>query len=189
MSLPGLLTAYAEFIGDTLVNDCGRPVPDRVLRYHTRAPDDLCSEAGSLAVWWDTGTPTVDFPVSAAGRTGPSCARMPMVTLHARYVVCWPAPEDTGDGSQPVLLLDTEWDATAGMLAGVADCVSRYLMRLGCGASRAEQPATPAGRALMAQVARESFRFVGASPTIPGGTCAGVEWDCYAAPTAPDPVS
>lgn len=189
MSLPGLLTAYAEYIADVLVNECGRPVPDRLLRYHTRAPDDLCSDAGSLAVWWDAGVPTNNFPQSAAGAAGPPCGVMPMYTLTARYVVCWPAPEDTGDPEQPVELLDTEWDATAAMLAGVADCVTRFLIRLGCTTSRNEPWSTPAGRALVAQCARQSFRFTSASPTIPGGTCAGVEWTCYAAPKAPAPVS
>jgi len=177
------MTALAEYVGDVLVNDCGQPVPDRVLRYHGTLPDDCCTEPGVLAVSWSEGRAATEFPTSAASMKNDPCASIPIYTITIRYRVCWPVPDVDESGVQ---LLDAEWDATAAMLADVADCVARGLLLLKCGAPTA--PVDPLVAAVLDQVARGWLRFVDVSPSVPAGGCAGVLWRLYAAPL-PGPVS
>lgn len=177
MSLSGLMTAMAEYVGDVLVNDCGRPVPDRMLRYHGTIPDDCCSEAGTLAVSWADGRAASEFPSSSANLKNDPCLSLPIYTLTVRYRVCWPVPDVDEGGVQ---LLDAEWDETAAMLADTADCVARELAALSCaGAARND----PFVAAILAQVSRGWLRYVDVAPSVPTGGCAGVLWRLYAAPT------
>lgn len=160
MGFPELLGAVAEYVSDSIVNDCDRPVPDRVLRYHGPIPHDCCTENGFLAVSWERVVPSDE-------RNTP-CPGPPKTTIAMRYVVCWPIP-DVGTGG--VRLIDDSWDQRAAMLADVQDCVTRALIRLSCANT---------GDALWTEVLSETvcnaFRFTEAVPIPPGGGCAGVLW-------------
>lgn len=159
MALADALTAYAEFVGDTLVNLCGEPVPDRVLRYHNGpVPDEIeCSRNGILSVWWDA-------PIYAG-----KCGQPLVVTLGARWSVCWPVPEATPNG---VVLADDEWDAQAGRFANVAECVGRALTALGC----SDVPPTDKGAAFLAHVISGNLRLSAIRGHGPLGGVAGVGW-------------
>lgn len=177
MSFASLLTALTEYVGDVLVNDCGLPVPDRVLRYHGTLPDDCCSEAGTLSASWALGVATVDFPASAASQKADPCTQIPLYTVSMRYKTCWPVPEVNENG---VELIDEQWDAKASMLADTADCVARSLIHLGC-----RQPgmvADPLTVAVQAQLARGWLRYIDVTPSVPLGGCAGLVWRMYASP-------
>lgn len=150
-----LETALAEFVGDVLVNDCGRPVPDRVLRYHGTLPNDCCTDNGVLAVSWNTITPQ-----------GTECSAFPQAEVRLRYVVCWPVAEVDERG---VTVDDATWDQRAAMLADVADCVTRGLLGLSCSDD------DPLAQAVAAATVGR-IRFLAAEPITPQGGCAGVQW-------------
>jgi hypothetical protein len=174
MSLSGVLTALAEYVGDAIVNDCGRPVPDRVIRYHGTLPNDCCTDNGFLAVNWQTGFASVTFPAAATGTADP-CRGLPVVEVRLRYVVCWDAPEVTQQGVTVNAEQDARWDADAAMLAEVADGVTRALLRLTC-----EISLDPLFVAVMDEVGPKHWlRFVAADPIVPLGGCAGVQWRLY----------
>jgi hypothetical protein len=170
MSLSGVMTALAEYVGDSIVNDCGRPPPDRVLRYHGTLPHDCCTDNGFLAVNWQQQFLSTIFPLQATG-SADNCAGRPVAEIRLRYVVCWPAPEV---GTNGVVLEDERWDGAAATLAEVADGVARALLRLTC-----EPPLDPLGQAVVEQAGRGWLRFIGADPILPDGTCAGVQWRLY----------
>jgi hypothetical protein len=165
--LGATLTAYAELVGDLLVNECGQQVPARVLRYYGHAvPDDAnCDgETGWLSVWWDG-------PMTAPGAA--PCPGPLRVTLAARYMRCWKLPKVT---QRSITLEDTHWDVLAAEMADVAECVARGLLRLSC----PPLPAGPEGekmRALVAHFARPFTGFVQAVPAEPSGGVFGVRWD------------
>lgn len=175
MSLSGLLTAVADYVADVLVNECGRPVPDRVFRYHGRAPQDCCTDAGVLDVSWDRLFPSTSFPTAAGGSE--PCPGAPVTPLTVRYTVCWPVPE-----LQPTVLnVDfAGYDALAAELADVADCVSRWLLDLSCDPFLED----PYVAAIFDHAPRGRVRLVESSPILPAGGCAGVQWRLNAAPTA-----
>ena len=178
MSFSGLLTALAEYVGDVLVNDCGRPIPDRVLRYHGVIPDDCCTDAGTLAVSWVIGTASSTFGTGLAAAPADPCVSMPTYTVAIRYRVCWPLPEAEGP------LLDPQWDETAAMLADTADCVTRALAALACEA-RSPGDADPLMEAVWAMLSRRQWlRLVDVSASVPLGGCAGVVWRLLVAPRA-----
>lgn len=163
MTLGAALTAYAELVGDVLVNDCGEEVPGRVLRYHGHAvPDDIdCSKNGILSVWWEPSIVPLNL--------GKPCSGFPVVTLSARWVVCWKVA-DVKPGS--ISLHDAIWDADAGRLADVAECVARALMGLSCGTPQSDH-----ARALLVLLRGDpKATFVGASPVAPLGGVAGLKW-------------
>lgn len=177
MSLSELETALAEYVGDVLVNDCHRPEPDRILRYHGARglPDDCCSKNGTLSISWERGYPSLTFPASA-GTNASSCTGFRVYVLKVRYVVCWPGLDVNAIDGQP-RLPDDEWDGEAAMLADVADCVAAALMRLSCDPDVAD----PFVVAVLEQVgARSMIRFAEVTPTGPLGLCAGVLWTVYA---------
>lgn len=178
MSLSGLMTALVEFVGDVLVNDCGRPVPDRVLRYHGVIPDDCCTDAGLLAVNWTGGFPSTRFPTSAASDND-LCVAPGVYGIAIRYRTCWPVPDADEAG---VKLADAEWDETSAMLADVADCVGRELTDLTCFLKQG-RTADPFIDAVADSIApRGWLRYAGVAPTIPLGGCTGVTWTLSAAP-------
>jgi len=182
MSLSMLMTTLAEYVGDVLVNDCGAPAPDRVLRYHGAIPADCCTENGTLAVSWNDGFGSQDFPNNGANAKAAPCSAIPLYSLSIRYRVCWPVPEANANG---VELIDPQWDGVAAQLADVADCVSRALLSLAC---TTPAPLDSFQRAVLANVSRGWLRFVDVAPILPLGGCAGVLWRMSAAPT-PGPVS
>lgn len=169
MTLAALLTAYAEIIGDAIVNDYDWPESgvheiDRVLRYHGHAPpeDMECGEV--LAVWWEPPSLTVETT---------NCAGPLTVTLAAKYLTCWKiAKVKAGPGGSQIQQWDDSWDATAGTLADVAETVARRLVRLQC--HERGDPIDEFGEAMLALIVRP--RFVGATPTGAAGGAAGVIW-------------
>lgn len=180
MSLSGLLTAVGEYVGDTLVNECGRPAPE-VLRYHGTLPNDCCTDDGVLSVSWEREQAFLKFPASSAGAAEP-CPGLPMVRLIVRYVVCWPVPDVLAESG--TVLDYPGWDLRAATLADVADCVTRALIRLQC-----SPPDGPFADAVVAAAGRDRFRFVESTPILPGGGCAGVRWHADAGIASPSPGS
>jgi len=165
VSLSETLTAFVEFIDDTLVNTCGAEQPDRILRYHGHAPPDEleCPPAGILSVWWEPG-------LNPQSTTGP-CQSPLSVNLAARWVTCWKLPEvneQTG-----VTLYDTTWDARASVLADVAQCVAAALANLSCNPAPPEL-ATAFRSALLDHLSQP--RYQSTSPVGVGGGIAGVLW-------------
>lgn len=170
MSLSDLESAVLEYVGDVLVNECGRPAPDRLLRYHGVAPDDCCTTNGTLSISWEVGYPSEKFP----SRGNSQCVGAPVYTLNVRYVTCWPGLGTvTPEG---YVLPDDAWDSTAAMLADAADCVSRSLMRLACDPISDD----PLVAAILEQCLRNQFQWIETTPVRPSGLCAGVTWKMYA---------
>jgi hypothetical protein len=179
VSLPAILSSLAEYLGDVLVNECGQPVPDRVLRYHGNLPADQCCDNGTLSVSWAEGHATDTFPVTAVNRLNDPCAAAPVFTLVARYMICWPVPEvDTG-GVNVTPVQDQDYDAVAQRLEQVAEGVARALIRLECPAATQDSVAV----GLVAGSVRGWLRFIDVTPILPSGGCAGVQWRVYASPT------
>lgn len=173
------MTAVAEYVGDTLVNVCDRPAPDRVLRYFgtTGLPQDVqCSPDGVLSVAWDRGWGTKNFPAEDSQR-GAICPGFPTYLLAIRYDVCWKAPTITKAGV--VILEDAQWDADAAMLADVADCVARALLRLGC-----PPAATPFAEAVLAECRLNSWAYRDVVPSL-GGGAARLTWRAFAGVGSP----
>lgn len=179
MSVSKLETAVLELVGDRLVNQCGRPIPDRVLRYHGTVglPEDCCTANGVLSITWERAWPTNAFPGSSAQK-GTPCPGYPVLLLVIRYVVCWPAAEVT---QQSIVLDDTTWDAEAAMLADTEDCIARTLMRLSCDTNSADA----FEQAVLAATAKNGFAYSESLPTGPKGGCAGIIWKAYASVKAP----
>lgn len=171
MSLSALLTATVEYVGDTLVNDCGRPVPTKVMRYHGTMPDACCTADGVLSISWSSGFASQKFP----SRSSDGCTGPPVYMLEVRYVTCWAGIPDPSP--QGIILPDDTWDDDAAMLADVADCVGRALMRLSC----APDLEDPFVAAIFAETPSRQVQYVDATPIRPSGLCAGVTWKLYAA--------
>lgn len=190
MSASGLMNAVVEFVADRLVNDAGRPVPSRVLRYHGVLPHDCCTEDGFLAVHWLDGRASSDGSLTsnATSRNDP-CASRSTVTLVVRYVICWPEPKLVEGLPQIDAAYDAEVNEKAGMLADVEDVVVREFIRATCSRPDLRSPLVDAATAaIWRNVAGTSLRFLDASPILPLGKCAGVQWRLNAAPL-PGPVS
>lgn len=162
MGLADVLTAYANLVSDVLVNDCGAPLPGRILRYHGPAPDDMeCSTDGILSVWWD------DLNDSDPKH----CAGVPQVVLGARWVRCWKQAEvDQGT----MTLFDETWDADAALFADSAECVARVLMQLACVSKVPGSVNDDKMRALL-DIIRAPV-FLGARRHGPQSNAAGVDW-------------
>ena len=160
MALADTLTAFAEIVADSIVNDAGQPVPTRVVRYYGHAlPDDYgCEGDGVLSVWWPG-------PITAE-RPDQDCPGAPTLTLSARYTRCWQLPQVQ---QKSTTMFYDEWDAEAGVLSDVAEQVARRLMRLNC-----DQPPSGFDAALLALL--RTPRFLDATPAGPLGGVAGVEW-------------
>lgn len=161
MTLAAALTAYAELVGDVLVNDLEQPEP-RVLRYHGHAPpaEVQCGD-GILSVWW---APSLTPKVSSG-----DCQGFPVATLHARYVICWKLAEANNDG---ITLFDASWDRDAALLAEIAEAVTRVLLRLNCPAGEV----TDEEKALRALATSGRVTFVQCVPVGALSDTAGVEW-------------
>lgn len=174
MSLGVLLSAYADYIEQAIQDDAGQKEPDRVLRYHGGpAPDDCCTEAGVVSVWWKPLQATTDFPVPLTFK-GKLDGALPLVTLHARFATCWTVPEVSPGG---VLPEDPACDAEASRLALIAEGVTEALWRLSC---------SPVGGPLWQEILGETgcglFRFKQADTgdMSRAGGCASVTWECSA---------
>ncbi len=162
--LAEVLTAYAEFVGDRLVNTCGLDEPGRVLRYHGHAPPEDVDCTGSyLAVWWEG--PAL---VPRDGRQ-PCPGPLP-VTLAAKYVQCWRIADVTQDG---ITLFDDGWDGDAATLADAAECVAAALVGLTC-ADSVPDDADEFLAALLGAVHQP--RFLGVTPSGANGGAAGLVW-------------
>lgn len=172
MSLSALLTAVVEYVGDSIVNDCGRPIPTKVMRYHGTMPDACCTDDGVLSISWSSGFPSATFP----SRSTDPCNGPPVYTIEVRYVTCWAGIDPTATGS--VILPDDQWDADAAILADVADCVARALTRLSCGSPDLGDPFVAA---IYEQAARGKVQWSETTIVRPGGLCAGITWKLYAA--------
>lgn len=167
MSLSTLLTAVNEYVGDVLVNDCGRPEPDRQLSYHGRLPHDCCTTNGFLVTSWESGR-----------SSGDPCGGPPVYIVTIRYVVCWDVPEVGTTGVQITDAQDSTWNNDALMLADVADCVGRSLLDLTCAPA---PPLDVLAAAVQSEAPYRTLRLVGVSPIVPLGGCAGVQWQLEAA--------
>lgn len=179
MSLSGLMTAVVEYAADVIVNDCGRPIPDRVQRYHDDMPHVCCSENGMLAINWTTEQIVGGFPTVPAPQP---CNGFPVSLLNLKYVVCWPPLDVSKAGA---VLPEIETDAIAAMLADVADCVLRALNRLQCSPDLTD----PLQAAVLLATGPSRFRPITVTPLAPRGLCAGVRWSMYAAVRTPMAVS
>lgn len=173
MSLSLLLTSLNEYVGDVLVNDCGRPAPTRQLTYHGRLPHDCCTDDGFLVTSWESGR--------SEGGDQP-CAGVPTYTVNVRYVVCWTSPAVGAGGVAVTDAQDTTWNNDALMLADVADCVTRSLIRLTCDDDTL-------ARTLVALTRKQGLRYTGVSPIVPLGGCAGVQWQLSVPVLRPQAVS
>lgn len=164
--LAAILTAYAEYVGDVLVNTCDAPAPGRVLRYHGHAPpEDLdCDADGYLAVWWEG-------PALAPRVQGTPCPGPLPVTLAAKWVRCWKIAQADETG---ITLFDATWDADAATFADAAECVSRALARLACLDADEVEDDSYLGVLLSLLGPRPSF--LGVTPTGAGGGAAGLVW-------------
>lgn len=171
MSLSGMLTALVEYTADVIVNDCGRPVPTKVMRYHGTMPDACCTDDGVLSISWSNGYPSKDFPSRA---TDP-CTGPPVYSIEVRYVTCWAGIDPSPEG---VILPDDRWDTDAAILADLADCVNRGYLRLSCGNPDMDDPFIAA---VFAQTLRNHVRWYDTTIVRPSGLCAGITWKLYAA--------
>jgi hypothetical protein len=187
MSLAGLETAVVEYVGDRLVNDVGRPVPDRLVRYHGPLPHDCCTDNGFLAIHWTDGRANAGGVGSSAADRDDPCVQRPFVTLVVRYVICWPDPPTVQGVPAPDDVYFATVDQKAAMLADVEDGITRALVGLGCGL-HSGVGLDPYMLAVAAQSVRRSVRFVDAAPIVPLGKCAGVQWRLHVGPL-PGPVS
>lgn len=157
--LASALTAFAELVGDTLVNDCGQPTPTRVLRYHGGpVSEDIGCDNGILSAWWEPMTPQESRRPCPGGLT---------VVLAARWVTCWKSPTVTPQG---VTLFDATWDARAAVLADAAECVARVLARLDC------TDVAEGSYAAAVLAAMRNPRLVDVDAGGPGGGVANVQW-------------
>lgn len=174
MSLSALLTTVAEYVGQVLVDDCDRPAPDRVLRYFGTdgLPSSCCTENGVLSVAWEP---------SSRGRSDEPCPPPPSYLLAIYYDVCWKLPDASAVAG--IEIVDDDWDATAAMLADVADCVARGLNRLKCD----NPPVGTKAQAVLAELrggpgaAQSSWSYAGVTPKILG-SCARLVWRVYCDP-------
>jgi hypothetical protein len=171
VSLSALLTAVNEYVADALVNDCGVAAPTRQLSYHGRIPFDQCCPDGFLSTSWSDGNANGQQP----------CAGMPTYNIEVRYVVCWSVPEGDAGGIVLTPEQDATWNNDALMLADVADCVGRSLVRLTCD----RQSTDPLDMGVLTQAGQLSY--LGVSPIVPLGGCAGVLWR-LSAPVRSGPV-
>lgn len=176
MSLSVLETAVNEYIGQILVDECARPEPDRVLRYHGEPPNLCCSQDGMLATWWENLYTSASFPNNTT--TATPCQGPVTTVIATKYVVCWPKLNVSSQGG--ITLPDAEHDATAAMLADVGECVMRALLALTCDPERSD----PFVAAVLAQTGK-LLRFADCVPLAPRGLCAGVKWRLYAAVAVP----
>jgi hypothetical protein len=176
VSIGSLETAVTEYLLDALI-ECGRPEPDRVLRYHGLLPHDCCTANGLLVVSWELGYGTNPFPNDSSSRSEP-CPAMLTVNLLHRYVMCWPAPKEAINGLIPV---DEAWDLAAATLADIANCGARAFLRLQCAPDLSDELQA----AVIQEIGRNRFRFRSTAPIPAQGLCAGVEWRTIATPILP----
>lgn len=181
MTLSTLETAVIEYVGDVITNVCGRPSPE-VIRYHGgTVPDDCCTDDGTLSIWWGRLFASAQFPSQSTDL----CVGPPVSELYLRYSVCWPKADVTASGGI-VNRLDPACDAAAAVLADVADCVHRALIRLSC---RPDQD-DPFVAAIQNELFPENaIRWRETTAARPLGGCAGVTWALYAAVKSSVPES
>lgn len=178
-----------DYVADVIVNDCTRPNPAYIFRYHGRKLPEVSMTIppdGILSIAWDQEYSSNQFPATAALRPD-VIVTIPVSVLVVRYVVCWAQPKAKGDGNLNFTeaLRDT-WDADSAMLADVADVVMRALTRLNCddGIKDDEQ-----STGSLIDAGCHKFRFKEANPIGPEGGQAGVEWRSYVNVRTPASVS
>lgn len=168
MSLPDLLTAFANIISDQILNECDLdppidPAKYRVLRYHGHAiPDDMeCAPHGILSVWWDALRPK--------NPTNGQCSAFPVVNLNAKFVTCWKAADV---GNKSITVHYTQNDSDAARLAWIAECVARRLMDVACAqANSVSEDDDPYAFAFLTLADKPTFL-----DAAPGGAQGGVAW-------------
>lgn len=165
MSLPDLLSKYAEVIADWLVNECVDDIDAdalRVLRYHGHAiPEDIrCSRDGVLTVWWESMQP----------KSPTECHLGPVVILHAKYETCWKAADVSG---KTMTVHYTQNDADAARLAWIAECIARRLMDLVC-ATGVDGDDDPVGYQFLLLANKPTF--LDSTPGGATGGAASVHW-------------
>lgn len=176
MALADLLTNVVEYVGEAIVTDCGRPTPTKVLRYHGTQPglpQDCCTDDGVLSIGWAMEYPTDNWPNPSRGDS--SCPGPLTATLAIHYDVCWSIPDADASGIEITDALDAKWDADAAMLADVAECVGRALVRLACGTATGTLAA-----AIFGETGCKRFQFQNVTADGPGGGCARLTWRCWA---------
>lgn len=172
MTLAAFETSLIEYVGDRLVNECGRPVPDKILRYHGVFPADCCTANGALWITWDKAYPSTEFPLPNSSRAqAPLPASVLTFPLTLGYRVCWKGIKTAAGVLIP---MEPEWDADAAVLADVGECISRALMHLVCGKIDGEF-----AQAVLDQVPCNKLRFIDATPVTPSGLCAGIAWHLF----------
>lgn len=182
MSLANTMTALVEYVGDRLVNECGRPIPSRVLRYHGTLPADCCTDEGDLSVSWADGIASDVFPTGRNASAVP-CAQRTIYTLTVRYRVCTPIPPVDSAGVEVSDPLDARYDLFAAMLADTADCIADALIQLSCPVVDPDQYEGAVTDAV------QSILFRDATPILPAGGCAGLLWRVYVSPKPAGAVS
>lgn len=181
MSLPGAMTAYAEFVAQVLVSECGRNPPTRVLRYFGERglPQDCCTTDGVLSVTTWNGWATETFPNDAGGRASESCSSRPVYPLRADLDVCWRQPKVSSSGIE---ILDDAWDADAAELAATLDCVARAIMCPDKCAAEASRDKWAAYLEELVNGRDTTTAFVSARVVGPSGGCVRLSWLVYASP-------
>lgn len=141
------------------LNNCGRPVPDRVTKYHGEIAVGCCDGNGFLTCHWNPAVP--DRTGIPQGMGNPMGERAADVML--RLYRCWPTVLE--DGTYP----DAEANAAAEGLAQDADCIWSAITRAICEGLLAEYLAGCDG-----------LELVSMTPRRPSGGCAGIEWKLHA---------
>ena len=159
MSLPDVLTKFAEIIADEILHECVDDIDEakfRMIRYHGHAiPDDIqCSPDGLLSVWWTDMRPK--------NLTNGQCPLYPTVILHAKFAVCWKDPDVK---SKSIHVFYEQNDADSARLAWIAECVSHRLMDLTCENGAVTEDDDPTGFEFLTLTDKPSY--LDASPGGP----------------------
>ena len=141
--------------------------------YHGVEPDDCCPPIGGAArvvVWWKS--------IGAAGKVGCGNGGTPM-TIGVRVLACWPAPtngivvpgtEETTFGATAAWLMQTAWVGQASLERALGMCDDRR-----------------ATRTLVSDELGVRDPSLGAAtPRLPRGGCAGVDWTITVTPFGTD---
>lgn len=170
MSLATLMTALVEYAADVIQNDCDRPAPDRVLRYHNDLPHFCCTDNGVVSISWANLYGSQSFP---ANNQGDPCGAMLVTTIALKYLWCYPVVDRRSWATDENFAL---FDERAAVLADVAECVTRGLLTLSCDPDLGD----PYVAAVVAAAGQKRVRLIEAAPLAVLGGCTGVRWRLYA---------
>lgn len=165
MNIPDVIDAWRAYIA-AQITQIDPAAPDRSFMYHLKPPDDCCTEAGTLGVWWQTlDYSTGGLARDALNKPGAAGGAFQLVDLGARFASCWFVP-DVQDLTAAATV--ARWNGDAARLALIADHVDLALIRLSCGAAT-----------LGDGVFCDGARWTSTRPDI-SGDCAGIEWHLVA---------